>query len=101
MHACTLCLNIKRSYTHARERTSHEPVGKEKPAFARDTTNVYLVTSRDGVHIDDSWVYAQRPLLRKGPLQSSWDGGFFLPAAQIVSDEQSHRVYFEVHINVV
>ena len=80
---------------------SAEPVGPDLPAFERDTTNVYLVSSRDGVHLDDGWVYAQRPLIRKGAKQSSWDGGFILPAAQIVSDERSHRVYFEARSGFV
>ena len=72
-----------------------EASGSEQPAFERDTTNVYLVTSRDGVHIDDGWVYAQRPLLPKGAMQKDWNAGFFLPAAQILSDAESHRVYYE------
>ena len=54
------------------------------PAFQRDTTNVYLVTSRDGVHIDDRWVYAQQPLILKGQFQSDWNSGFVLPADNIV-----------------
>jgi len=74
-----------------------EAVGPQSPSFKRDTTNVYLVTSRDGIHIDDEWVYAQRPLLSKGKLQSDWNSGFVLPAAQIVSDKDGAetRVYFE------
>ena len=72
-----------------------EPTGNESAAPERDTTNVYLVTSRDGVHIDDEWVYAHRPLIPKGRLWRDWDGGFVLPAAQIVTDETSHRVYYE------
>ena len=72
-----------------------EPVGAELPSYTHDTTNVYLVTSRDGVHIDDGWIYAHRPLIPKGALQKDWNAGFFLPAAQIVNDARSHRVYYE------
>lgn len=75
--------------------TTVEPEGDELPAFERDTTQVYLVTSRDGVHVDDGWVYAHRPLVVKGAKQSDWDSGLLLPAPQIVSDENGHLVYFE------
>ena len=73
-----------------------EPTGNASAAPQRDTTNVYLVTSRDGVHIDDEWVYAQRPLIPKGTRWSDWDSGFVLPAAQIVTDATTHRIYYEV-----
>ena len=72
-----------------------EPTGISFAAPQRDTTNVYLVTSRDGVHFDDEWVYAQRPLIPKGTRWSDWDSGFVLPAAQIVTDETTHRIYYE------
>ena len=38
--------------------------GDQLPA-RRDTTAIYLVTSRDGVHINDEWVYARQPLIPK------------------------------------
>ena len=72
-----------------------EPTGNESAAPQRDTTNVYLVTSRDGVHIDDEWVYAGQPLVPKGALWRDWDSGFVLPAAQIVTDATTHRIYYE------
>lgn len=72
-----------------------EAVGEDLPAFTRDTLNVYLVTSRDGVSVDDGWIYAHRPLLRKGALQRDWDAGLHVPAPQIVSNSVGHRVYFE------
>ena len=56
---------------------------------------MYLVTSRDGVHVDDGWIYAHRPLLNKGKRQRDWDSGMLLPAPQIMTDNHSHRVYFE------
>lgn len=80
---------------------STEPQGAHLPAYKRDTTNVYLVTSRDGVHIDDGWIYAHRPLLPKGAWQRDWNAGMFLPAAQILSDEQSHLVYYEARSGMV
>lgn len=45
------------------------------PAFQRDTASIYLVTSRDGIHVDDDWVYARRPLVSKGKTQGAWDSG--------------------------
>jgi len=37
--------------------------GADAPALDGDTTNIYLVTSRDGVHIDDDFVYAHQARL--------------------------------------
>ena len=67
----------------------------DAPAVERDVTNIYLVTSRDGVHIDDEWVYAHRPLVPRAATQAGWSSGFVLPAAQIVTTADEHRVYFE------
>ena len=73
-----------------------EPHGADLPAFERDTLNVYLITSRDGVHIDHEWVYAHRPLLPKdGLTQSAFDSGFLFPAASLLSRPHEHRIYFE------
>ena len=73
-----------------------EPRGASRPAFERDTSQVYLVTSRDGVHIDDEWIYAHRPLISKrGKLQGAWDSGFLLPSAQLLTHRDEHRIYFE------
>lgn len=71
--------------------------GSKARHYKRDTTNVYLVTSRDGVHVDDEWVYARKPLIPKPSRMGadSWYSGFILPAAQIVTDGESHRVFFE------
>ena len=79
-----------------RPQDHSETRAAEAPAFERDTTNIYLVTSRDGVHIDDGWVYAHRPLLPKGRTQGEWDAGFVLPAAQFVTTAREHLLYFEV-----
>ena len=73
-----------------------EPVGPNEPAFERDTLNTYLVTSRDGIHVDLGWIYAQQPLLPKdGKRQSDWDSGLIMPSAQIITREHEHRLYFE------
>ena len=74
-----------------------EPTGASLPAFQRDTTNIYLVTSRDGVHIDPGWVYARRPLVRKGATQADWNAGFVLAANEVLSEADlgESRVYYE------
>lgn len=73
-----------------------EPRGGGLPPFERDTLNVYLISSRDGVHIDHEWVYAHQPLLPKdGLVQSDWDAGFIMPGAQLMTREHEHRMYFE------
>ena len=79
----------------------HEPRGANLPAFERDTLNVYLVTSRDGVHIDHEWVYAHQPLLPKdGLTQSDYDGGFLFPAASVLTRDDEHRIYFEARAGI-
>ena len=79
----------------------HEPAGPDQPAFERDTLNVYLVTSRDGVHIDHEWVYAHKPLLPKDGLhQADFDSGLIFPAATFLSRENEHRIYFEARPGV-
>ena len=73
-----------------------EDIGPEKPPFERDTLNVYLVTSRDGVHVDHEWVYAHQPLLPKDGLkQSDWDSGLLMQSAQFMTRGNEHRTYFE------
>jgi len=74
-----------------------EGEGDALPSFERDTTSIYLVTSRDGVHVNDEWVYARRPLVLKGKAQRDWDSGFQLAANHIMADKaKAHwRVYFE------
>ncbi|KAL1514941.1 hypothetical protein AB1Y20_004017 [Prymnesium parvum] len=73
-----------------------EPAGHELPPFERDTINTYLVTSRDGVHVDDEWVYAHRPLLPKAGLtQRHWRAGLTFASAQLMTRRREHRVYFE------
>lgn len=78
-----------------------EEHGSTRPAFERDTLNVYLITSRDGVHIDHEWVYAHQPLLPKdGLTQADYDGGFLFPAASFLTREHEHRIYFEARAGI-
>ena len=74
-----------------------ESTGATLPPFQRDTTNIYLVTSRDGVHIDTEWVYARQPLIPKGAQQADWNSGFVLAANEVVAspDRSESRVYYE------
>jgi len=74
-----------------------EKNGDHYCAYERDTSNIYLVTSRDGIHVDDEWIYAHQPLIPKGRLQQDWNSGFMMAAAQVVTskDKKEHRVYFE------
>ena len=76
-------------------KDNSEQVGPLEPSFQRDTTNIYLVTSRDGIHLDDSWVYGHRPLIPKGAKQCNWNCEFLLHADQIVAAQKQQRVYFE------
>ena len=77
-------------------KDGEEPRGYDLPAFERDTLSVYLVTSRDGVHIDCEWVYAHQPLLPKDGLnQADWDSGMLIPGVQLMTREHEHRMYFE------
>ena len=77
-------------------KDSSEPRGDNEAAFERDTLNVYLVSSRDGIHVDHEWVYAHRPLLPKeGLRQSAFDSGLIFPAAAFLSRQTEHRIYFE------
>ena len=77
-------------------KDSSEPRGDNEPAFERDTLNVYLVSSRDGIHVDHEWVYTHRPLLPKeGLRQSAFDSGLIFPAAAFLTRDTEHRIYFE------
>ena len=78
-------------------KDNSEQEGDQLPAFERDTTSIFLVTSRDWVHIDDEWVYARRPLIPKGKLQRDWNSGMQLAASEITPDwtKTLSRVYFE------
>ena len=73
-----------------------EPVGPNNPPFERDTLNVYLVTSRDGIHVDHEWVYAHQPLLPKdGLTQADWDAGLIMSSATLMTRGDEHITYFE------
>ena len=94
-HGDGLWLGLMTVIEWAKDLTEVE--GGQLPAFERDTASIYLVTSRDGVHVNDEWVYAHRPLLPKGKLQQEWNSGFQLAANHIVTNKArtQSRVYFE------
>ncbi|KAL1526128.1 hypothetical protein AB1Y20_014856 [Prymnesium parvum] len=94
-HSSALWLGLMTVIEWAKDGSERRDDGG--PRFSRDTTAVYLVTSRDGVHVDDEWVYARQPLLRKGTAQREWNSGFQLAASEIVTADggASSRVYFE------
>lgn len=94
-HSDGLWLGLMTVIEWAKDMSEH--TGEALPAFQRDTTNIYLVTSRDGVHVDTGWVYARQPLIPKAARQGGWNSGFVLAANEIVSDVDSgeSRVYYE------
>ena len=74
----------------------NETKGPDQPYLERDMINPYLVTSRDGRHVDLGWVYAQRPLVPKdGLIQSDWASGIIFSSAQFMTRDEEHRMYFE------
>lgn len=47
-----------------------------------DTVDVFLATSRDGVHFDASWIYAREPLVQRGVEGSAADSRMVLGCGQ-------------------
>jgi len=77
-------------------KDTSEEHGADESYFKRDTLSIFLVTSRDGIHLDDEWVYAHRPLVPKdGTAQMDWDSGLMFPGGQILTTDAEHRIYFE------
>jgi hypothetical protein len=54
-----------------------------------DALRLYLVTSRDGIHFDLDWIYAGQRWMRKRQCGSE------IPAAQILTINGAHHVYYE------
>ena len=94
------------------------------PPFKFDVMRTYLATSRDGIHFDTSWVYAQQELIPHGscaplgapycmPLSEidevmsgsggapideaccGFDHGITIPASALLSLRGEHRLYYE------
>ncbi|MBN2296170.1 MAG: hypothetical protein JXM70_27310 [Pirellulales bacterium] len=59
----------------------------------RDVMNFYIATSRDGDDWDLSWVYAQKPLVPRGP-DGSFDKDMILPSSNIVTHDDRHWIYY-------
>ncbi|MFV2067245.1 MAG: hypothetical protein ACC645_09720, partial [Pirellulales bacterium] len=63
-----------------RRKTGAEPYKRHE----RDVVNFYLATSRDGDHWDLDWVYAEEPLVPRGP-DGSFDNDMVFPSSSIVT----------------
>lgn len=59
----------------------------------RDVMNCYLATSRDAQTWDLAWVYAERPLVPRGPA-GAFDKDLLLPASTIVTHQDRHWIYY-------
>jgi hypothetical protein len=59
----------------------------------RDVMNFYIATSRDCDHWDLSWVYANRPIVPRGP-DHSFDKDMVFPSSTIVTHDDRHWLYY-------
>lgn len=59
----------------------------------RDVMNFYIATSRDGYLWDMHWVYADQPLIPRGP-DGAFDKDILLPASTIVTHADKHWIYY-------
>jgi len=59
----------------------------------RSIENYYFATSRDGVGWDLHWVYAEQPLVPRGP-QGAWDKDMIFPVTNIVTHDDRHWIYY-------
>ena len=59
----------------------------------RDIINTYLATSRDGENWDLSWVYAEQPIVPRGP-DGSFDKDLLFTMSNIVTREDKHWIYY-------
>ena len=59
----------------------------------RDVMNFYIGTSRDADRWDLSWVYAQQPLVPRGP-DGAFDKDLIIPASTIVTHDDRHWLYY-------
>ncbi|MGD9856312.1 MAG: hypothetical protein AB7U20_15310 [Planctomycetaceae bacterium] len=59
----------------------------------RSIENYYLVTSRNGVAWDFHWVYAEQPLVPRGPA-GAWDKDMIFPVSNIVTLGDQHWIYY-------
>ncbi len=59
----------------------------------RDIMNFYLITARGGQRWDLIWVYAEKPLIPRGP-DGSFDKDWVQPAINIVTWQDQHWLYY-------
>ncbi len=59
----------------------------------RSVENFYIATSRDGIAWDFHWVYANQPLVPRGP-DGAWDKDMIFPTSQIVTVGDKHWIYY-------
>jgi len=59
----------------------------------RDVTNFYIATSRDGDSWDLSWIYAEQPLIVRGP-DGSFDKDSVFPSSNIVTWQDKHWIFY-------
>lgn len=59
----------------------------------RNVENFYIATCRDGVSWDWHWIYAEKPLVPRGPA-GSWDKDMLFPPNHIVTAHDKHWIYY-------
>lgn len=59
----------------------------------RDIMNCYLATTRGDAMWDLSWVYAEKPLIPRGP-DGSFDKDWIQPSPNIVTWQDQHWIYY-------
>merc|ERR1712217_579723 len=64
-----------------------------KHNLPRDSVLPYLATSRDGIHWNWNWVYAQKPM----PLGAEYDWGYVQAAHQFITWRGFHWLYFSAN----
>ena len=58
-----------------------------------DVVNFYIGTTRGNAMWDLSWVYADKPLIQRGP-DSSFDKDMIYPASEIITHDDTHWIYY-------
>ncbi len=59
----------------------------------RSVENYYIITSRDGMSWDLHWVYAELPLVPRGP-DGAWDKDMVFPTSEIITRGDRHWIYY-------
>ena len=59
----------------------------------RDVMNFYIAPCRDGANWDLQWVYAEKPLVPRGP-DGSFDKDMIVQASNIVTWRDKHWIYY-------